>query len=67
MRTCSCRRRRRLLYKGAIDSIRSSRQSDIPDAKNYVTAALGEIKAGKPVADADTVAYGCTIHYEEGS
>jgi peroxiredoxin len=57
----------KLLYKGAIDSIRSARQSDIPNAKNYVTAALGEIKAGKPVADADTVAYGCTIHYKEGS
>ncbi|MFO0987557.1 MAG: hypothetical protein U1F37_09325 [Alphaproteobacteria bacterium] len=54
-----------LLYKGAIDSIRSSRQSDIPNAKNYVAAALGEINGGKPVADADTVAYGCTIHYKE--
>jgi peroxiredoxin len=57
----------KLLYKGAIDSIRSSRQSDIANAKNYVTAALGEIKAGKPIADADTAAYGCTIHYKEGS
>lgn len=56
-----------LLYKGAIDSIRSSRQSDIADAKNYVTAALREIKAGSKVADADTTAYGCTIHYKEGS
>jgi peroxiredoxin len=56
-----------LLYKGAIDSIRSSRQSDIERAKNYVTSALGEIKAGKSVADADTAAYGCTIHYKEGS
>jgi peroxiredoxin len=57
----------KLLYKGAIDSIRSSRQSDIANAKNYVTAALGEIKSGKQVADADTVAYGCTIHYKDGS
>lgn len=57
----------KLLYKGAIDSIRSSRQSDIANAKNYVTAALGEIKAGKPIADTDTVAYGCTIHYKDGS
>jgi peroxiredoxin len=57
----------KLLYKGAIDSIRSSRQSDIPNAKNYVTAALGEINAGKPIDDADTAAYGCTIHYKEGS
>ena len=57
----------RLVYKGAIDSIRSSRQSDIASAKNYVTAALGEIKAGKQIADADTAAYGCTIHYKDGS
>ncbi len=57
----------KLLYKGAIDSIRSSRPSDIASAKNYVTAALGEIKSGKSVADSDTVAYGCTIHYKEGS
>ena len=57
----------KLLYKGGIDSIRSSRQSDIASAKNYVTAALGEIKGGKQIADADTVAYGCTIHYKDGS
>ena len=57
----------KLLYKGAIDSIRSSRQSDIASAKNYVIAALGEIKGGKQVADADTIAYGCTIHYKDGS
>ena len=57
----------KLLYKGGIDSIRSSRQSDIASAKNYVTAALGEIKGGKQIADADTIAYGCTIHYKDGS
>ncbi|HEY7607828.1 MAG TPA: redoxin domain-containing protein [Alphaproteobacteria bacterium] len=57
----------KLLYKGGIDSIRSSRQSDIAQAKNYVTAALGELRAGKQVADADTIAYGCTIHYRDGS
>ncbi|MGH7002933.1 MAG: redoxin domain-containing protein, partial [Alphaproteobacteria bacterium] len=56
-----------LLYKGAIDSIRSSRVADIEKAKNYVTAALGEIKAGTKVTDTDTAAYGCTIHYKEGS
>ena len=56
-----------LLYKGGIDSIRSSRQSDIAQAKNYVVSALGELKAGKQIADADTIAYGCTIHYRDGS
>ncbi|MCW5773622.1 MAG: redoxin domain-containing protein [Rhodospirillaceae bacterium] len=56
-----------LLYKGGIDSIRSSRVADIDRAKNYVTAALGEISAGKQIADADTTAYGCTIHYRDES
>jgi AhpC/TSA family protein len=56
-----------LLYKSGIDSIRSSRQSDIAQAKNYVVSALGELKAGKQIADADTIAYGCTIHYKDGS
>lgn len=56
-----------LLYKGGIDSIRSSRPADIERAKNYVTAALGEIASGKAVTDADTTAYGCTIHYRDAS
>jgi cytochrome oxidase Cu insertion factor (SCO1/SenC/PrrC family) len=56
-----------LLYKGGIDSIRTSRVADIARAKNYVTAALGEIAAGKPITDADTTPYGCTIHYHDES
>jgi peroxiredoxin len=56
-----------LLYMGGIDSIPSWRTDDIAKAKNYVLAALGEIKAGKRVSDAATRAYGCTIHYKEGS
>jgi hypothetical protein len=56
-----------LLYKGGIDSIRSARIDDIAKAKNYVLAALDDIKAGRKVADADTIAYGCLIHYKEGA
>lgn len=56
-----------LLYKGGIDSIRSSRIDDIAKAKNYVLAALDDIKAGRKVAEADTIAYGCTIHYRDGA
>jgi peroxiredoxin len=52
-----------LLYMGAIDSIRSARTSDIPRAKNYVLAALGQIKAGKPVSDPVTRQYGCSVKY----
>jgi peroxiredoxin len=52
-----------LAYKGAIDSIPSADPSDIPNAKNYVKAALAAIKAGKPVEKSATQAYGCAIKY----
>ncbi len=53
----------KLVYDGAIDSIRSSRVDDIAKAENYVTSALAAIKAGKPVATPVTEAYGCSIKY----
>ncbi len=52
-----------LVYKGGIDSIPSSSQSDIPKAKQYVRVALDEVLAGKPVADSSTRPYGCTLKY----
>ncbi|MGZ0656593.1 redoxin domain-containing protein [Coraliomargarita sp. W4R53] len=52
-----------LIYQGAIDSIKSARQSDIAKAKNYVRAAYVSSLAGEPVEDATTVAYGCGIKY----
>jgi peroxiredoxin len=52
-----------LAYKGAIDSIPSGNESDIPKATNYVKAALGAVKAGKPVEKAATQSYGCAIKY----
>ena len=52
-----------LAYKGAIDSNPSARVEAIPKATNYVTAALGAIKAGRPVEKAATRAYGCSIKY----
>ena len=52
-----------LVYKGGIDSIPSSSQSDIPKAKQYVRVALDEVLAGKPVADAATRPYGCSLKY----
>jgi peroxiredoxin len=56
-----------LLYQGGIDSIASTRDADIERAKPYVRAALEEIKAGKPVTDHTTRAYGCTIKYRPGA
>lgn len=52
-----------VVYKGAIDSIRSARQSDIEKADNYVLSAFAAMQAGTQIADADTKAYGCTVKY----
>ncbi len=52
-----------LVYNGAIDSIRSTKVEDIAKATNYVTAALGSVKTGQPVAKAVTEPYGCSVKY----
>lgn len=52
-----------LVYKGGIDSIVSTNVADIPRAKQYVRIALGEVLAGKPVTDASTRPYGCSLKY----
>ena len=56
-----------LVYKGGIDSIPSADTADIPKAKQYVRVALDEILAGKPVADASTRPYGCSLKYPRTS
>lgn len=53
----------RLVYQGGIDDIPSADQADIAKARNHVLAALGEIRAGKPVSVAETRPYGCTVKY----
>ncbi len=52
-----------LVYQGAIDSIRSTKMSDAAKARNYVSAALADIKAGRPVATNATQPYGCSVKY----
>lgn len=52
-----------LVYVGAIDDKRSTRESDVKTAKNFVRVALGEAMAGKPVSNANTSPYGCSIKY----
>ena len=52
-----------LQYMGAIDSVPSADVGDIGDATQYVTQALAEIKAGKPVSVATTQPYGCSVKY----
>jgi peroxiredoxin len=53
----------KVVYNGAIDSIRSSDVDDVKKATNYVAVALDELKAGKPVSTASTTPYGCTVKY----
>ncbi|MBS0661426.1 MAG: thioredoxin family protein [Verrucomicrobia bacterium] len=52
-----------IVYSGAIDSIKSAKQDDIPKATNYVKAALDEAMAGKPVTTPSTQSYGCSVKY----
>jgi hypothetical protein len=52
-----------LVYKGAIDSIRSADISDIAQATNYVKAALDALKSGQPIAKSVTEPYGCSVKY----
>jgi hypothetical protein len=56
-----------LVYKGGIDSIPSADTADIPKAKQYVRVGLDEVLAGKPVTDASTRPYGCSLKYPRGS
>lgn len=52
-----------LQYAGAIDSIPSADQGDIAAATQYVTTALAELSQGKPVSQAVTQPYGCSVKY----
>jgi hypothetical protein len=54
----------KVVYNGAIDDKRSTNVEDVKGAKNYVAAALDEMKAGKPVTVATTTPYGCNVHYK---
>lgn len=53
----------RVVYQGAIDSISSADSSDIPEAENYVSMALDQALAGKPIAKSKTQPYGCSVKY----
>jgi peroxiredoxin len=53
----------KLAYKGGIDDKPTADKADIATARNHVLAALGEMRAGKPVSVPETRAYGCTVKY----
>ena len=53
----------KIIYAGAIDSVRSTESADIAKADNYVRQALDAALTGKPVPTAQTKSYGCSIKY----
>ncbi|MGA8530736.1 MAG: thioredoxin family protein [Acidobacteriaceae bacterium] len=54
----------KLLYSGAIDDHPTTDVSDIPASKNYVTAALTDAMAHKPISPDYTRPYGCSVKYQ---
>ena len=53
-----------LVYAGGIDDRRSADIADIKIAKNYVSTALDEMKAGKAVSISTATPYGCSVKYK---
>jgi peroxiredoxin len=54
-----------LIYDGAIDNRPTPDVDDIRGADNYVSDALTDAMAGKPVATAYTRPYGCAVKYPD--
>jgi peroxiredoxin len=54
----------KIIYEGAIDSKPSSNAADIASSTNYVKVALDESLGGKPVSNANTKPYGCSVKYK---
>lgn len=52
-----------LIYAGAIDDKKSTDPDDVATAKNLVAQALNEALDGKPVSEATSKAYGCSVKY----
>jgi peroxiredoxin len=53
----------KLVYMGGIDDTPTADPADIKTAKNYVTAALADLKAKRPVQVASSKPYGCSVKY----
>ncbi len=53
----------RLVYRGAIDNAPFGEVDGGGDKINHLAVALAEVAEGKPVSNAETPAYGCTVKY----
>ena len=54
-----------VIYDGAIDNKPTTDLNDVPGATNYVSLALAQAMAGKPVETPATRPYGCSVKYGE--
>lgn len=54
----------KVIYEGAIDNKPTPNPSDIASSTNYVKVALEESLSGKPVSNANTKPYGCSVKYK---
>jgi peroxiredoxin len=54
-----------MVYNGAIDDKPTADPGDLNGATNYVSAALTEVIAGKPVSTPATKPYGCSVKYAD--
>ncbi|HEX9932222.1 MAG TPA: redoxin family protein [Allosphingosinicella sp.] len=52
-----------LVYNGAIDDRPSTDAADIRGARNHILAALGDLRAGRPVSVPTSRPYGCSVKY----
>jgi hypothetical protein len=50
-------------FAGGIDDRRSADPADVATATNFVSAALEDLKAGRPVKVASAPPYGCSVKY----
>jgi hypothetical protein len=57
----------KLIYEGALDDRATLDPDDIKSSNNYVTNALAESMAGRPVTIASTRPYGCGVKYSNSS
>jgi hypothetical protein len=55
----------RVVYQGAIDNRPSANPASLQGATNYVSGALADLRAGRPVQVAETTPYGCTVKYAD--
>jgi peroxiredoxin len=57
----------KLVYMGGIDDKATSDKADVRGAKNYVMAAVNDVRAGRPVAQPVSKPYGCSVKYGRSS